>query len=221
MHNTSKPTRNDMPTSRQLLRSTFLAMAAALCLLVTVVLPAEYGIDVLGVGRVLGLTQMGNTKVVLAAEADAEKRPGSQLATAPANGGSGAMARSSKPSPLPGEGLEGKAEPQGQMKQDRMTLTLNPGEGAEIKLAMSKSDKVSFQWTASGPLNVDAHGDPVGAPKGFYHGYGKAKQVKGETGEIQAAFDGKHGWFWRNRSADSVTLELKTNGQYQSIKRVL
>lgn len=30
-----------------------------------------------------------------------------------------------------------------------------------------------------------------------------------------------HGWFWRNRSNADVTVTLKTNGDYASIKRVL
>jgi len=41
-------------------------------LLLTTVLPAEYGIDPTGAGRVLGLTQMGEIKVRLAREAAAD-----------------------------------------------------------------------------------------------------------------------------------------------------
>lgn len=50
------------PTAWKLLRSTLLAIVAAAVLLVTTVLPAEYGIDLTGIGRVLGLTQMGESK---------------------------------------------------------------------------------------------------------------------------------------------------------------
>lgn len=57
---------------RQLLRSALIALAVAALLLVTVVLPAEYGIDPTGVGRVLGLTRMGEIKVRLAKEAAAD-----------------------------------------------------------------------------------------------------------------------------------------------------
>lgn len=58
-------------TSRRLLRSTLIALATAVLLLVTAVLPAEYGIDPTGVGRALGLTQMGQIKTRLAKEAAA------------------------------------------------------------------------------------------------------------------------------------------------------
>jgi len=70
MYNTDLPTRTELPGSKQLLRSTIIAIIIAAALLVTVVLPAEYGIDPTGVGRLLGLTQMGNIKMQLADEAE-------------------------------------------------------------------------------------------------------------------------------------------------------
>src|SRR5687768_11096373 len=48
----------DIPTKRQLAKATGIALLVALILLMTVILPAEYGIDPLGTGRMLGLTQM-------------------------------------------------------------------------------------------------------------------------------------------------------------------
>lgn len=57
---------------RRLLRSTLLALAVAIALLLTAVLPAEYGIDPTGVGRMLGLTRMGQIKSRLAREAAAD-----------------------------------------------------------------------------------------------------------------------------------------------------
>jgi hypothetical protein len=61
------------PDSKRLLRSTLIAAVVAGILLVTVVLPAEYGIDPTRIGRVLGLTQMGEIKVRLAREAAADQ----------------------------------------------------------------------------------------------------------------------------------------------------
>lgn len=59
MFNTNIPTFNDLPTTAQLLRSTVFALIAAIVLLVTIVMPSEYAMDPTGVGRALGLTQMG------------------------------------------------------------------------------------------------------------------------------------------------------------------
>ena len=62
----------ELPSSRALIRSTLAALAVAVVLLLTTVLPAEYGIDPTGAGRVLGLTHMGEIKVRLAREAAAD-----------------------------------------------------------------------------------------------------------------------------------------------------
>jgi hypothetical protein len=71
MYNTDIPTRAELPTTAQLIRSTTIAAVSALVLLVTVVLPSEYAIDPTGLGRLLGLTEMGQIKTRLAAEAAA------------------------------------------------------------------------------------------------------------------------------------------------------
>ena len=63
------PQGSALPSSRSLLRSTLLALVGAVAILVMVVLPAEYGIDPTRVGRLLGLTQMGEIKMRLAREA--------------------------------------------------------------------------------------------------------------------------------------------------------
>jgi len=87
---------------------------------------------------------------------------------------------------------------------------------------MNKGAQARYEWAASGgPVNYDTHGDPVNAPKGFYHGYGKGRGAEGDSGTLQAAFDGAHGWFWRNRSKSEITITLKTRGDYEQIKRVL
>ena len=82
MYNTDLPKRADLPTTGKLLRSTALAALIAGGLLVTTVLPAEYGIDPTGIGRALGLTPMGEIKMSLAAEARAEERVATETAPA-------------------------------------------------------------------------------------------------------------------------------------------
>ena len=58
MTETSPPAGTEMPSSRRLLVSMLAALFVAAILLVTVVLPAQYGIDPTGVGRGLGLTAL-------------------------------------------------------------------------------------------------------------------------------------------------------------------
>lgn len=59
-------------TSGGLIRSTVLSGAAALAVLTVVYLPSEYGLDPTGFGAVLGLTEMGQIKQQLYAEAEAD-----------------------------------------------------------------------------------------------------------------------------------------------------
>ena len=84
---------------------------------------------------------------------------------------------------------------------------------------MAFEEQLSFDWSVEGGrVNFDTHGD---APGVDYHGYGKGKETAGEKGELVAAFDGKHGWFWRNRSGAPVTITLRTQGAYTDIRRVV
>ncbi|MDQ3684648.1 MAG: transmembrane anchor protein [Acidobacteriota bacterium] len=208
MYNTDLPNRAELPSSRQLLRSTIIAIVVAAVLLVTVVLPSEYGIDPTRLGRVLGLTRMGEIKMSLAREAEQDRA----AATAPVQ-----QSAVTSPPP-PAQQTQNTANPSAP-RTDEMSVTLKPGGGAEVKLEMSKGAKVSYEWTtAGGPVNHDTHGDN---PQVDYHGYSKGQQMERDSGELTAVFDGKHGWFWRNRGNAEVTVTLKTNGVYRSIKRVM
>ncbi len=221
MYNTDLPARAELPSTRTLLRSTFVAALIAVGLLVSVVLPAEYGIDPTGVGRWTGLTQMGEIKVALAAQAKAPEQPAATSAVTP-EVAAPALAAVPVPPPMAKPVADPLAKPATAPLRHSTTFTLKPGQAAEIKLVMRKGAVVNYQWSAEGgPVNFDAHGDPFDAPKNFYHGYGKGRNQTGDSGVLQAAFDGKHGWFWRNRSGGSVTITLKTGGDYEKLERVI
>lgn len=205
MFNSQKTQIEDLPTSRQLLRATALAFAAAGAILVAVVLPSEYAIDPTGIGRQLGLTRMGEIKAQLAEEAAAD-----------ATAGAAPVAPASQAAPAKVATVGAAAEAP---RSDTMKLTLAPDQGAEIKATMAKDARLTFNWSVEGGrVNFDTHAD---APGIDYHGYGKGKETAGESGELVAAFDGKHGWFWRNRSAGPVTITLRTEGAYTDLRRVV
>ncbi len=198
MYNTNIPTDRELPSTAKLIKSTILAVIIAGALLVTVVMPAEYGIDPTGVGKVIGLKKMGEIKTSLAKEAAADAV----------------------------NDLAAKAEVEVvetqssiAIRNDEMQVTLAPDEGTEIKVDMKKDATVSYEWfTDGGKANFDVHGDSKKL-KINYHRYDKGSEAK-KTGEITAAFDGSHGWFWRNRTDNNITITLKTNGEYSSIKHV-
>ncbi len=229
MYNTDLPTRAELPTTAQLLRSTAIAAVSAVAILVTIVLPAEYAIDPTGIGRMLKLTEMGEIKIQLAAEAEADRIKDSQ--TPPAQPAPAAPAADKRSSVL-GTVLAGlfvspaQAGERVQLAQaapsrsDETVFTLKPTEGVEYKLTMKAGAKVDFAWTAKdGVVNYDMHGTPGagGKEKSYKTGRGSA----GEQGVLTAEFDGSHGWFWRNRGKQDVTITLKTTGAYGEIKRMM
>lgn len=210
MYNTDIPTRAELPSKAQLLRSTGIAIVTAGVLLITVVLPSEYGIDPSGVGKAFGLTEMGKIKTALAAEAAADKVA---AATPPKAVSTAAAVPAVTAAPPVGAA---------KVRSDEMLVTLKPGEGTEVKMAMLKGAVVNYSWkTDGGMVNHDTHGDPANGPANTFHSYRKEKQVTGNSGEFAAVFDGNHGWFWRNRSDKPVTITLKTNGAYSSIKKMM
>jgi hypothetical protein len=210
MYNTDLPIRAELPTSGQLLRSTLFAIVAAAVLLVTAVLPAEYGIDPTGAGEALGLKQMGDIKVQLHNEA---------LQDAAADAAKKAPQRGSSLWNQLGGWVIGTAQAQ-TVRKDETSVTLQPGEGAEVKADLIKGQKISYSWTTSGgKVNHDTHGEPKTDPNAATS-YSKGRGVEQDEGTLEAAFDGSHGWFWRNRGNKPVTVTLKTSGDYAEIKRV-
>lgn len=210
MYNNHQPSPDDLPTKGQLLKSTVVAAITAAIILVTVVLPAEYGIDPTGFGSFVGLLKMGEIKVSLADESAAEipdEKPLESESIVNQN-----VAPRQTTGAIPDAS---KAD----LRSEEMSITLAPNEGQEIKVTMAKGDSVNYSWwTSGGPANFDAHADSK-ALKIKYHNYEKGSKERSE-GVLEAAFDGNHGWFWRNRTAESMTVTLKISGNFTDIKRM-
>ncbi len=208
MYNSDLPSRADLPSTKQLVRSTLIAAGVAVVILVTAVLPGEYGVDPTGIGRILGLTQMGEVKQQLAAEAEADAPAAPAIAET-------ALAPEAV-APDVAEAAQAEEIP---AWRDEVTLTLAPGEAAEVKLVMKAGETAAYAWTAKrGVLNSDLHGDGKG---GLETSYRKGRAEASDSGDLTAAFDGVHGWFWRNRGDAPVELQLQVKGQYAEVKRVL
>lgn len=221
MYNSDIPSRAELPTTRQLIRSTIIALISAIVILVTIVLPAEYAIDPTGVGRMLKLTEMGEIKKQLAAEAEADRKMDQQLQ--PGSGGQRSdldlMRRIGQwlvPSAVAGERIVLSQA----ARTDETLITLKPAEGVEYKIELPKGGQVQYRWTVNGGVvNYDMHGTPKGGGK--ESSYKAARGVGGDDGTLTAGFDGTHGWFFRNRGSQPVTITLKTSGNYVEIRKVM
>ena len=221
MYNSDIPSRAELPSTRQLIRSTIIAAVSAVILLFTVVLPSEYGVDPTGIGRALGLTEMGEIKTRLAQEAAedeaATKAANAAPSAAPAQTGDEATAPAAPAVVATASQPAAPAATATAQWRDELSFTLTPGQGTEIKMKMKEGEKAMFAWTVQGGVvNFDTHGDALGKSIS----YEKGRAVASDEGELVAAFTGNHGWFWRNRGQADVTVTLKTGGAYSDIKRV-
>ncbi|MFS2134484.1 transmembrane anchor protein [Duganella sp. Dugasp56] len=188
-----------LPTLQQLGKATGVALAVAALILTVAVLPAEYGIDPLGAGGALGLT-----KLYGGARKTAEVLP------VPASGATQAAATQAGP-------VSGSAMP---LRSDEMRVTLQPGQGAEVKALMRKGEHFVFSWSSDGgPVKSDMHGEPEHAKPGEFTTYWKVAQQSAAQGAFTAGFDGIHGWFWRNKGAQPVTITVKVTGFHEKLFR--
>jgi hypothetical protein len=185
-----------LPTLPQLGKATGIALAVAAFILTVAVLPAEYGIDPLGAGQALGLTKLNG-----GARKEADITP---TATATAAAG---VASPVSTSALP-------------MRSDEMQVVLQPGQGAEVKALMRKGEHFVFSWSSDGgPVKSDMHGEPEHAKPGEFTTYWKVAQQSAAQGAFTAGFDGIHGWFWRNKGAQPVTITVKVTGFHEKLFR--
>lgn len=192
-HNT-----HPLPTLKQLFKATGIALFAAAAILITTVLPSEFGIDPTGIGKAMGLTALSATT------AEAAKLPNSVAASTPiVQTPAGIVTKTEFP-----------------LRSDEMSLTLQPSEGAEIKATMRKGEQFVFNWaTEGGIVNVDMHGEKLNAGDKFTS-YWKGQQLSGDKGTFVAPFDGTHGWFWRNRGDKPVTVKVNVSGFYEKLARM-
>ena len=202
MHNTPKPKLEDLPTKAQLRRSSIIAGIGSVFIGVAVYMPAELGQDPTGVGSLLGLTEMGEIKQQLKAEAEAD---------AELHGGD-------QSSSLMNDilGLFVSAAHAQEAWQDTIKFTLEPGEYTEMKATMEEGATLFYEWTSEGGrINFDLHAHAGGQDVTYEKGRG---QTEG-AGTFETPFAGDHGWFWRNRDDEAVTVTLQLRGDYSAIVR--
>ena len=179
------------PSRAAIGKASLIALAVALLILFTAILPAEYGIDPLKTGAALGL--LGLSK---AGDATAAGR------ATPAQTGIVA------------------AQPS-LYKVDSEDLTLLPGEGVEIKYHMQKGAGMVYAWKASGKVQFDFHGEPDQKPRpDYFESYELDNKVGQDHsyGSFTAPTTGIHGWFWENKEKKEVQIHLTTAGFYDSAK---
>jgi hypothetical protein len=164
------------------------ALLAAGLILVGAVLPAEYGVDPLGIGRMLGLTALGDVQQNLAAfEASRAESAGGANTITPQERG---------------------------YQQETVEFKLGPHEFIEYKYRLDQGEALLYSWKASAAVDVEFHAEPDGAPRGYAESYEKKSGVAAASGTLVAPFSGIHGWYWENTTDGDVTVTLSAAGFY-------
>lgn len=178
------PIEPQLPTLRQLNRATLIAAGSAALILVVAVLPAEYGLDPLGAGRLLGLTSMGERKRVVADDGAAKAgATGDAISSTPEGG-------------------------------TQVRIVLRPYGGREVKGWMKPGAEMRYQWsTDSGDaVEYEFHGDHADGNAANYSSYDKGTTATAR-GVFKAPFAGRHGWYWHNLKPVPVTITVTADGQ--------
>jgi hypothetical protein len=179
------------PSKGAIVKATFIALAVALVLLFTAILPAEYGIDPLRTGALLhltGIAKAGDTG------AGARATPAQHGVVTPQSG---------------------------TYKIDSEDMGLHPGEGVEVKYHMQKGATMVYSWKANGKLQFEFHGEPDKKPKADYFESYELNDKGGVDqayGTFTAPTTGVHGWFWQNKGTQDVRFHVNVAGFFDAAK---
>jgi hypothetical protein len=181
------------PSLSKLLLITVGAGIAATILTVLIVLPAEFGRDPTGFGRLTGLDALAPEH-----EHTVEAVPG---VTSPAQ---------FSDTPFRSDTMDIPLVPKGD----------NTGHHQlEYKVRMKPGQTIVYAWevegAAEGEFFSDLHAETDGPDV-------KVIEFKQETalrgnGSLIAPIDGVHGWYWQNKSPNKVVVRLKLSGFYDLI----
>jgi hypothetical protein len=188
--------------------------------MVGVVLPVEYGIDLTGVGKITGLKKMGEIKMSLVEEA--RQQDEKKVATENEKKLAVEQEPVATPAVLSAQTTNTDSDQQPDTaapEKDSTTAIITPNGSAEIKVAMSEGATVKYLWkTENGPINYNVHGEPT--DDGAAYEYAKGLNETQQDSSITAAFDGTHGWFFRNRSDGDVTVTIEVEGEFSDLKQL-
>jgi hypothetical protein len=180
------------------------ALAAAALIVCGAILPAEFDLDPLGLGKLTGIIRLW--------------APG-EVKVADMKGGVG------------GSSVRRAREyPQG-FRTDTIEIPLTGflggrfGSELEYKVRMKKDATLIYEWEAVGPkdardFHYDFHGHTTPKPGGgeamtvatYKQAYGLKQQ-----GALTAPFDGIQGWLFSNSSDDPIVVRVKLAGFYDLI----
>ncbi len=202
-----------MPEARQLslpkkfLISVISAIGLGVVLLVTSVLPAEYSVDITGIGRALDITHRATpTRTIQITDVIGGNEQLRTIAL-PATGGQ---------IPLPNPVLyQGEATPP---LTRTMQIAIPAGSQIDVKVKMESGKAILYTWQADkGAVYVDYYGQDPALGDDFWVRYEELQEGSSSSGSLTAPFTGEHGWYWLNYNEFDVTVTLTVSGYFDDI----
>lgn len=194
---------------RKILKSIILAFFIGTIILLVAVLPAEYGIDLLGTGKLFGFSKLHNKEV----EMNKTSTTGLNFKKITLND-VGSSTDILKP-------IEANNPPPKQQflkREDVIKVIVPAKKGIEYKVKMLKYGSMKYEWSTTDQIVfTDFHGEVKqdNPPKDvFYESYTVAYS-NNMGGTLTAPFEGKHGWYFKNLIDDDVVVIIKLKGEYE------
>lgn len=179
---------NSAPSGRQLGYQVLAAAILGTALTLTVILPAEYGVDPTGFGHLTGLSRMAAPPEVIV----------ETKVTAPPD--------IAKVEPLPFR-QDVITVPIGAFGRSL--------GATEYKVTLAEGQTMVYSWKTSTPIIFEFHGHttPTDGSPAEVMDYIKGSAVQG-SGALTAPLTGIHGWYFANPTFEEITVQLTMAGYY-------
>lgn len=103
------------------------------------------------------------------------------------------------------------------LREDVQTFTLGPNQDIEWKYRLDGGASMDYSWSASRPVRFDFHGDHDDGSDAFVsHRKGT---LASDADTFTAPFTGRHGWYFHNGNAQTVTIQLEAKGDFEVVGR--
>jgi len=201
-------------SSSQIVKATLIALVTSTAIAIVAVLPAQYGKDFTGLGKALGFSRLYQNHNEVEDKV-AEKQISIQSFIEITLNNVGSPAEVAKPieanNPAPSK--------QYKSRTDKVTVMIPAGKGLEYKLAILKYGQVKYAWkTKTGILFFDLHGDVKTTDKktAYFESY-TVSNSNNMAGSFIAPFEGRHGWYFKNKTNHDIDVSINLIGEYQII----
>jgi hypothetical protein len=208
MSDAPTPPEYEAPSAKRLIVSTVVAIIVAAAVLMAFVLPAEYGLDPTGIGRLTGIDALGQP-------------PTRTIEISNVIGGNESLRELEipdfgEPVPLPNPEVYQHEERAAQTQE--FSVTIPPEQETEIKTVLGEGKMITFSWrTDEGMIYSDFHGHDPALGDDFWVRYREHQEGNGDDGSLVAPFAGEHGWYWLNFNEFPVTVTLTVTGYFDDM----